>query len=248
MKDSPGTFRHYPGLKLLSGKVVGMFCCHNSQSKYERLDRKLEKRMIEIKKRVSGQNNFRSINSIIMKFPQFKEGLKEIRDVFQQYDEDNNATIDREELKKCSEELLLTIREEEIDELFYSCDINENEGIQLKEFIVLLCLVYFLTDSSIPSHTASNILSPQLQATFNTIIDAFLFLDKNGNGKLNRKDVVKALNEASPWERSPSHVTHTRFKEMDWNRKGKVGFREFLFAFINWVGLDSDDEAIEIED
>ncbi|XP_027116789.1 probable calcium-binding protein CML22 isoform X2 [Coffea arabica] len=247
MKDSPGTFRHYADLKLLSGKVVGMFCCHKPQSKYERLDRKLEKRMIEIKKSASGQSNFRSINSIIMKFPQFKEGLKEIRDIFRQYDEDNNATIEREELKKCSQELQLTIREEEIDDLFYYCDINENEGIQLNEFIVLLCLIYFLTDYSIPSHTASDILSPQLQATFNIIIEAFLFLDKKGKGKLNRKDVVQALNEASSLERSPSHVTHTRFKEMDWNRKGKVGFREFLFAFIDWVGMDSDDEAIEIE-
>ena len=125
---------------------------------------------------------------------------------------------------------------------------------------------------------ASDILSPQLQATFNIIIEAFLFLDKKGKGKLNRKDVVQALNEASSLERSPSHVTHTRFsifilsnviyiidqqqvgpcfrvhvillmtaEEMDWNRKGKVGFREFLFAFIDWVGMDSDDEAIEIE-
>ena len=64
-----------------------MFCCHKPQSKYERLDRKLEKRMIEIKKSASGQSNFRSINSIIMKFPQFKEGLKEIRDIFRQYGE-----------------------------------------------------------------------------------------------------------------------------------------------------------------
>ena len=53
--------------------------------------------------------------------------------------------------------------------------------------------------------------SPQLEATFDAIVEAFLFLDKNGVGKLNKKDMIKALNEASPWERSPARVTRTRF-------------------------------------
>lgn len=30
--------------------------------------------------------------------------------------------------------------------------------------------------------------------------------------------------------------------EMDWNRSGKVSFRQFLFAFLDWVGIDTDDE------
>jgi len=33
-------------------------------------------------------------------------------------------------------------------------------------------------------------------------------------------------------------------EEMDWGRKGKVGFREFLFAFMSWVGLDDADDYI----
>lgn len=31
-------------------------------------------------------------------------------------------------------------------------------------------------------------------------------------------------------------------EEMDWNNSGKVNFREFLFGFINWVGVDTDDD------
>lgn len=139
----------------------------------------------------------------------------------------------------------------------------------------------------------SRLGSPQLEATFDTIIEVFMFLDKNGNGKLNKKDMVKALNETSPWEKSPSHITKSRFsikcftgyslnfilflcfivkffcfgliflsfpsffplifvdflvsfpkyaEEMDWDKNGKVSFREFLFAFINWVGIDMDED------
>ncbi|GKV51784.1 hypothetical protein SLEP1_g58409 [Rubroshorea leprosula] len=91
-------------------------------------------------------------------------------------------------------------------------------------------------------------ISPMdIESTFNTIVDVFLFLDKNGDGKLNKKDMIKALNDSTPWEKSPAHVTRTRFKEMDWVKKGEVSFREFLFAFVNWVGIDNDEEEITVE-
>lgn len=53
--------------------------------------------------------------------------------------------------------------------------------------------------------------SPELEATFDTIVEAFLFLDKNGDGKLNKEEMVMALNEASPWEKSPGRISRTRF-------------------------------------
>ncbi|CAI9117756.1 OLC1v1019239C4 [Oldenlandia corymbosa var. corymbosa] len=190
-----------PALKSFSRKLVGMFCCQRSESKYERLDSRLQKRMIEIKRRSSQESNFRSINAIILKFPKFKEGLQEIRNVFEQCDEDKNEIIDRAELRKCLQKLQLTISEEEIDDLFNACDIDENEGIRLNEFTVLLCLIYVLSVPSDSSHNKLKILTPQLE------------------------------------------------EEMDWHRKGKVGFREFLFAFIKWIGIESesDDEEIYIE-
>ncbi|XP_041000075.1 probable calcium-binding protein CML22 isoform X3 [Juglans microcarpa x Juglans regia] len=178
-----------------------LYCC-NSPNKYKRLDAKLERKMVEAKKGSSGYHNFKSINSIIMKFPQLRDSLKNIRAVFEQYDEDSNGTIDHEELKKCLQKLQLHLTKEE----------------------------------------TSRLGSPQLEATFDTVIEVFLFLDKNGNGKLNKNDMVKALNDASPQEKSPSHITRTRFEEMDWDRNGQVSFREFLFAFIKWVGIDTDEE------
>ncbi|KAL7251229.1 hypothetical protein ACSBR1_013123 [Camellia fascicularis] len=192
-----------------------MLCCHNSLNKYKRLDTKLEKKMMEVKRSPFGNNNSRSINGIIMRFPQIKEGLKDIRGVFEQCDEDSNGTIDLEELKKCLQKLQLHLTEKEIDDLVHSCDVDGSEGIQFKEFIVLLCLMYLLMDHSNSPYTTSKMGSPQLEATFDTIIKAFLFLDKN--------------------------------EEMDWERKGKVSFREFLFALINWVGINADDEILVAE-
>ncbi|XP_042966735.1 probable calcium-binding protein CML22 isoform X5 [Carya illinoinensis] len=197
-----GTPSPWLSLKSLSIKVRSMLYRCSSPNKYKRLDAKLERKMVEAKKGFSGYHKFKSINSIIMKFPQLRDSLKNIRAVFEQYDEDSNGTIDQEELKKCLQKLQLHLTEEE----------------------------------------TSRLGSPRLEATFDTVIEVFLFLDKNGNGKLNKNDMVKALNDASPREKSPSHITRTRFEEMDWDRNGQVSFREFLFAFIKWVGIDTDEE------
>ncbi|KAL4561111.1 hypothetical protein LXL04_033273 [Taraxacum kok-saghyz] len=180
----------------------------------------------------SGKSNIRSINSIILRFPHFREGLQEVRDVFRQYDTDANGTINREELKKCLQELQLDCTEQEIDDLFESCDLTGKKGMKFNEFVVVLCLVYLLVDTSSSHHTATKIGSPVLKATFDTMIEAFLYLDKNGDGKLNKKDITKAMNDHFHLEKSPIHITATRFKEMDWNKDGKVGFREFLFSLI----------------
>lgn len=75
-------------------------------------------------------------------------------------DEDCSGSIDREELQRCLQKLHLNVTEEEIDDLFCACDIDESEGIQLNEFTVLLCLFYFLTDSSASSHSVYILISP----------------------------------------------------------------------------------------
>lgn len=72
-------------LKSLYDKLQDILCCHTLPNNYKRLDATLEKKMMEIKRNPSRNINFRSIDSIIMKFPQFREGLKEIREIFEQY-------------------------------------------------------------------------------------------------------------------------------------------------------------------
>ncbi|XP_030553211.1 probable calcium-binding protein CML22 [Rhodamnia argentea] len=240
MKGQIGTSCPCPSLKAVSNKVGTILCHRNSQIRNKKLDAKLEKKVLEVKNTLSTRRNkFQTINSIIMRFPQFKEGLKDIKAIFQQYDEDSNGTIDKEELKKCLEEMQLHLSEKDMEDLFHSCDIDENQEIQFREYIVLLCLIYLLKEASSTNET-EKIGSPSIEATFDAIIEAFLFLDKDGDGKLKKKDVIKALNEASPTEKTPRHVTMKRFKEMDWGRKGKVSFREFLFTFVDWVGVETN--------
>lgn len=70
-------------------------------------------------------------------------------------DEDSNGAIDQEELKKCFSKLEISFSEEEINDLFEACDINEDLGMKFTEFIVLLCLVYLLKDDPAALHAVS---------------------------------------------------------------------------------------------
>ncbi|KAL8262869.1 hypothetical protein R6Q59_024218 [Mikania micrantha] len=236
------TSRSLLSLKLLSNRFGGVLSCCKSTNKYEKLDSELEKKMMEAKQRSTQSTKIKSMNSIILRFPQFREGLEEIRGIFHQFDVDSNGILDRGELIKCLQKLQFDCTEEEINDLFDSCDLGRNKGIKFNEFVVVLCLIYLVAGTLSSNHMATSMGSQELKATFDSMIDAFLFLDKNGDGKLDKKDMIKAMNDDSSKEKSPTHVTMTRFKELDWNKDGKVGFREFLFSLIIWVGFDSKDE------
>jgi hypothetical protein len=43
------------------------------------------------------------------------------------------------------------------------------------------------------------------------MIDAFVFFDKDGDGKMRRKDVTRRMNETSHQERTPGHITARLF-------------------------------------
>lgn len=168
-------------------KVGSIFFCCSSSNKYNRLDAKLGRKMVEVKRNLAGHDNFKSLNGIILRFPQFKEILQNIRGVFEQYgelyfscitlseilllkifshslaislaDEDSNGSIDREELKKCLQQLQMHMTEDEVEDLFHSCDIDGSAGIQFNEFIVLLCLIYLLKDEHSPTVCTHKLLS-----------------------------------------------------------------------------------------
>jgi calcium-binding protein CML len=52
---------------------------------------------------------------------------------------------------------------------------------------------------------------PHLEATFDSIIDAFRFFDKDGDGYVSKKEILQALNQASPGGRAADQIGIKRF-------------------------------------
>ncbi|MCD7456148.1 putative calcium-binding protein cml21 [Datura stramonium] len=208
---------------------------------------KLEGKITEaMQRRETEGSSIKSFDSIVLKFPKIDENLRKCKVIFQEFDEDSNGAIDPQELKHAFNKLEINFTDEEISDLFEACDINEDMRIEFSEFIVLLCLVYLLKDDSSALHAKSRMGLPNLEVTFETLVDAFVFLDKNKDGYVSRNEMVQAINETTSGERSSGRIAMRRFEEMDWDKNGMVNFKEFLFAFTHWVGIeDNDDEEGE---
>ncbi|XP_038905190.1 probable calcium-binding protein CML21 [Benincasa hispida] len=210
---------------------------------------KLEAKMVEaMRHRASKGSIIRSFDSIILKFPKIDDSLRKCKTIFQQFDEDLNGIIDRRELKECFDGLEISLTEEEIDDLFDACDISTAMGMKFNEFIVLLCLVYLLKDDPNAKFSKSQFGMPKLEETFESLVDAFAFLDKNKDGYVSKSEMISAINETTSGERSSGRIAMRRFEEMDWDKNGMVNFKEFLFAFTHWVGIDENEDGEEEEE
>ncbi|KAL0399046.1 UNVERIFIED_CONTAM: putative calcium-binding protein CML21 [Sesamum radiatum] len=221
------------------GGVVGK----NESRKAAVSETKLEARINDaIRRREVEGSTIKSFNSIILKFPKIDRSLRKCKATFEDFDEDGNGAIDREELKRCFHKLEINFTDEEVNDLFEACDINEDMGMKFNEFIVLLCLVYLLKEDPAAEHAKSRMGMLNLEATFETLVDAFVFLDKNKDGYVSKNEMVDAINETTSGERSSGRIAMKRFEEMDWDKNGMVNFKEFVFAFTRWVGIEEGDD------
>lgn len=228
---------------------MGGVVAKDESSKSPVSETRLEAKINEaIRRRGNRGSSIKSFDSILLKFPKIDKSLRQCNATFQQFDEDGNGAIDPQELRRCFQKLEINFSEDEINDLFKACDINEDMGMKFNEFIVLLCLVYLLEEDPTAQHAKSRLGMVNLEATFETLVDAFVFLDKNNDGYVSRSEMVDAINETSSGERSSGRIAMKRFEEMDWDKNGMVNFKEFLFAFTHWVGIEEDiDEDEENE-
>ncbi|XP_042059342.1 probable calcium-binding protein CML21 [Salvia splendens] len=210
---------------------------------------KIEAKIIEaVRRREVQGSSMTAFNSIILKFPKIDESFRKCISTFEEFDEDGNGSIDPQELKNCFHKLEINFTDEEIDGLFEECDINDDMTITFNEFIVLLCLVNLLQKDPAAENCKSQVGGQSLKATFETLVDAFVFLDKNQDGYVSKNEMVQAINETTAGERSSGMIAMKRFEEMDWDKNGMVNYKEFLFAFTRWVGIDENDDEADKED
>jgi hypothetical protein len=55
---------------------------------------------------------------------------------------------------------------------------------------------------------------PNLEATFETLVDTFVFLDKNKDGYVSKNEMVQAINETTSGERSSGRIAMKRFGQL----------------------------------
>ncbi|XP_074320794.1 putative calcium-binding protein CML21 isoform X2 [Silene latifolia] len=174
---------------------------------------KLEAKMAEaMQKRALKGTVMKSFNTIILKFPKIDQSFRKCKEIFEEFDADKNGGIDRTELKYCFRKLEVSCTDDEIDDLFSACGINEDIGLKFNGFIVLLCVVYLLQEDQIATKPKCRMGLPNLETTFDTLVDAFAFLDKNKDGYVSKTEMVQAIHETTNGERSSGQIAMKRFE------------------------------------
>ncbi|CAI5980638.1 unnamed protein product [Closterium sp. NIES-65] len=210
-----------------------------------RSESEVERRVVEALRRrreeeeASGKKRIVHFNTLVMKFAKSDEAFKQIRKQFDQYDKDASQSIDLEELRTCLSALGVQIEEEEVMQLYREADMDCCDGVHFKEFILLLALLYLLQPNA-------HFGTPEVEDAFGLIADAFNFFDTTGEGFLTQAKVQAAMTTGR--DSSPSRIAGQRFAEMDYNTDGQCTFKEFLFAYVGWVGTAEEEEDEEEEE
>lgn len=165
-----------------------------------------------------------------LQFPKAADAFKEMKDTFNKYDADKGGTIDLEEITEALKQLGATSKPEEINDLFETADAGGNKSLSFQEFVVFLCV------SSLLGHLSG---MDDLDAAFRCAVDAFDVFDVKNQGVIVFSELQTALNDgviATP------DILLARMEEMDKDGNGYVIFPEFLIAFMDWVGVEDDDD------
>ncbi|KAK3249195.1 calcium-dependent protein kinase [Cymbomonas tetramitiformis] len=176
---------------------------------------------------------YKTLNALIMKFSQVEAGFQACREVFKDFDRDNSGAIDRKELAEAVGKLDLKVPGEMIDAVFDESDLDKNENISFKEFVVTLSILYLIKPGEMKGKAEN-----KFEAAVESVINAFHFFDKNGDGMLEKEEVMSAFKGQD----SAENIFSTRFEEMDWDHNGQISFVEFMFAFESWVGLEDEED------
>jgi calcium-binding protein CML len=246
--------------------------------------------------RDEGEETQVSFTRIVLKFPQIREAFTSLQLCFNEFDKNNDGTMDHSELREAMSRLTgVEMPQDEADELFRSGDLYEEGRISFQEFIVCLAIGYVLKTvivTNIPedcgktSEGAGGGTSSedgknsrigvkltragrrpsflegrgvQLQEAFRLLMDAYLEFDKEGKGFVSQQElrgVIVAFGGRSPsksgvkkaeaYETTVGPVTEfltqDRMDEMDWDQDGYITYKEFVYSFLKWVGVDESEE------
>jgi len=230
------------------------------------IDRKIVQALKRKKSQLVKENKLNlKFDRILLKFQSIGRVVQHIREVFAQFDNDSDQTLNEAEFLLAAQEMNVSLSKEELNELFEASDLKHEHRLGMKQFIVLLCISNVLhvipeLEASTPEPVSSSehesapnsarrksVLTDygdELRQALDLIVCAYLLFDTPVNGYINRMEVANVFETESSKQSHASHgfFTDERWGEMDVDQSGFISFEEFVFCFSNWVGVEDEDE------
>ena len=189
------------------------------------------------------KGHINSFDQVILRFPKINGAFQKVKDLFKSCDDDGNGTLDYEEIKPIMGKLgTQSMTDEEINLVFHEADMYHNNQLTHKEFMVCLALGYVLGDIKVAD---SEGLGGEVKRAFDDVLGAYFIFDVDGGGTLDKEEVMKQMQSkegAFKNSSASSVLTKERWAEMDWDHDGNISFKEFFWAFQQWIGTEDGTE------
>ena len=189
---------------------------------------------------------------IIMRFPKIHKVFGRITSIHSKYDKDGSGKIDLSELNGAMSEIMSSDEEvmdrEQIENIFMLSDLDhhgEQEGLDVKEFIVFCAVGFILAEAGgksaklITGEVSQN--DKEYREAMMDIVGAYLTFDKEGKGYFTSDEMHKAVQSVGKKD-AGNLLTPERWRELDIDNSGVVDFEEFVYAFSLWVTAGDDED------
>ncbi|KAI9270372.1 calmodulin [Phascolomyces articulosus] len=136
------------------------------------------------------------------------EQIEEYRASFQQFDKDNNGTIDAKELGGVMRSLNMSVSETEVKSMIRELDADGSGSIDFEEFLSML------------TRTKSNVDTQQ------ELLETFKVFDKNNDGTISANELREVMNNLG--EKMSEAELEQMLLEADANKDGVINYEEFV--------------------
>ena len=163
-----------------------------------------------------------------------EEGVK-LRDSFAHFDKNDDGKISRSEMRRALAELGpdFEVDDDELDALLLRFDEDGDGSVSYIEFVDFIksekASASFAKKTKIPVENLLRKVLTQAEDEGVDLDQSFKHFDKDGDGRITRKEMRKALGELGPNFRSISEADFDALLErFDENGDGSVSYKEFI--------------------
>lgn len=184
----------------------------------------------------TAQSGAGKLSGMALKFPHIRKAFKNVKTVFDKMTDGKQGVVTADKLGAMLAELGAgDLPKEEIEKLFDRSDLDESKEISWKEFLIAVAEGYYLKDNA-EAKVANDPNYEENRKGFKIVQDAFNSIDIDKGGSVDREELKKAMFASASGKQS-QEIMDARFAELDFNSDGDVSFPEFLYGYINWVGM-----------
>mmetsp|Transcript_10919 Transcript_10919/g.20030 ORF Transcript_10919/g.20030 Transcript_10919/m.20030 type:complete len:268 (+) Transcript_10919:52-855(+) len=179
-----------------------------------------------------------SLQTMCLAFPRVRKGFEKLRQGYLALEDERMHGITFETL--CEAEIFKSVGSQKLMQYLLEADVDFNKIIDFREYILAITFIFYLHQNMRKNY------DERLIQIFELIGRAWCAFDHNKSGFISKKKTIALISRERKSDKvNTESVFVERFNELDCNRDGEVSFKEFFCAFLEWSGVEYEDDIFD---